>query len=173
MTLNIIVAADKHNGIGKDGNLPWYIPGEMARFKKITTRVVNKNNINVVIMGRITHESIGHTLPDRINIVISNTLNQATDLDIPNDIIIKKSLCDAIDYVTYNIPNVENIFIIGGERLYKDAMDNHEIDRIYLTRINKVYECDRFLHIIDQKKFKITYYEPYEVIEYIIYDNII
>ena len=53
--MNIIVACDSKNGIGLDGNLPWKLKKEMSYFTNITT---SSNNLNVVIMGRNTWNSI-------------------------------------------------------------------------------------------------------------------
>ena len=67
MSINLIMAMDEKNGIGKDNSLPWHIKGELSQFKALTTG-------NIVIMGKNTFESIGHPLPDRENFVISSTM---------------------------------------------------------------------------------------------------
>ena len=55
---SIIVAKDLKNGIGKDNDLCWHIPRDMAYFKNITSSTINSNKENAVIMGRKTWESI-------------------------------------------------------------------------------------------------------------------
>jgi dihydrofolate reductase len=60
-----VVAIDINKGIAKDGKIPWHYPEDLKFFKELTTG-------HVVIMGRKTYESIGHPLPNRINIVISS-----------------------------------------------------------------------------------------------------
>ncbi len=62
--ISIIVAMDKNNLIGKMKKIPWFIPGELKRFRNIT---MNKP----IVMGRKTHESIGKILDGRENIVLS------------------------------------------------------------------------------------------------------
>ena len=62
----IIAAYDKNRAIGKNGRIPWNIPGEMDRFRALTTG-------NTVIMGRLTYEEIGKPLKNRENIVISTS----------------------------------------------------------------------------------------------------
>ena len=72
MTLNIIVAMTKSNVIGNKGHIPWNIPEELEIFKKITEN-------NIVVMGRNTWESLPpekKPLPNRINIIVSKTLNE-------------------------------------------------------------------------------------------------
>ena len=64
MRLSIVVAMDDNRLIGKDNGLPWHLPADLAYFKKITTG-------NSILMGRKTYESIGRTLPNRRNIVIT------------------------------------------------------------------------------------------------------
>ena len=63
-----IIVAHTKNGrvIGNNGKIPWNIPGELDRFKFLTTG-------NAVIMGRKTFEEIGKPLPNIFNIIVSST----------------------------------------------------------------------------------------------------
>ena len=64
--MNIIVAADKNWGIGKDNKLLVSIPADMKMFREETSG-------KVVVMGRKTLESFPNGLPlkNRVNIVIT------------------------------------------------------------------------------------------------------
>ena len=62
--LAIIVAHAQNGTIGLAGNMPWRLPEDLKHFKEVTMG-------HPVIMGRVTHESIGRPLPGRKNIVIS------------------------------------------------------------------------------------------------------
>ncbi|MGD8880910.1 MAG: dihydrofolate reductase, partial [Desulfobacterales bacterium] len=64
MLISLIAAMAKNRIIGRQGEIPWKIPGEQKMFKKITIG-------HAVIMGRKTYESIGRPLPDRTNIVVT------------------------------------------------------------------------------------------------------
>ena len=64
--ISLIVAYASNHVIGNKGTIPWRIKGEQKRFKELTTG-------NVVIMGRRSYEEIGHPLPNRLNIIVSNT----------------------------------------------------------------------------------------------------
>ena len=64
MVISHVVAMSENRVIGKDGQMPWHIPGEQKIFKRLT---VGK----ALILGRKTHESIGRVLPDRTTIIVS------------------------------------------------------------------------------------------------------
>ncbi len=139
--LNLIVAKARNNAIGKSGKIPWSIPEELQYFKEKTIN-------NVVIMGRKTYESIGKPLDQRINIVVSNT-----KVFSEKNCFTVKSLEDALSLAkSFN----KEIFIIGGERLYKEAIDI--VDRMYITEVfMDVKEADTFFPVIDKTKFDVIY----------------
>ena len=62
--LTLIVATERHNGIGIRNTLPWHLPEDLAFFKRTTSG-------HTILMGRKTFESIGRPLPNRRNIVIT------------------------------------------------------------------------------------------------------
>ncbi len=114
--LSIIAVIGKNRELGKDNDLIWHLPGDMKRFRQITTG-------HPVIMGRKTFESIGRPLPNRLNIIISHQKNIAGVTVVP-------SLDEAIA-VAGNDPE---IFIIGGGSIYAQAID--KTDRLYLTIVD-------------------------------------
>ncbi len=102
----LIAAMAANRVIGKDNAIPWDIPGEQARFKRITMG-------HALIMGRRTWQSIGRPLPGRHNIVISrNHSFQAPGAQVAH------SLDEGIALCT----NEKKIFVIGGEQLYRLAL---------------------------------------------------
>ena len=124
--ISIIVATDINDGIGKNNQLPWgRIKEDMQHFKSITTG-------HTVVMGRKTFESIGKPLPNRRNIILSKNIDYIEGVEIV------KSYKDIIKLHAKN-PN-DNIFIIGGESIYKLFKDLS--DRIYITKINDTFNCD-------------------------------
>lgn len=134
--LSLIVAYSKNRVIGKEGRLPWNIPGELKRFKNLTTN-------NVVIFGRVTYEEIGKPLENRMNIIISRTKN----FDEKNCFTVK-SLEDAIKFT-----KGKQIYIGGGEGIFKQAVEI--VDKMYITVIDKEFEGDRYFPNFDESKFKI------------------
>ena len=102
-----LIAAVAENGIiGKDGGIPWHIPADLAHFKALTWG-------QTVIMGRRTYESIGRPLPGRRNIVVSTTLQSLEGCSVAG------SLQEALHLAS---ETGGEIFIIGGARLYEEAL---------------------------------------------------
>ena len=69
ITISHVVALSNNNVIGVENRLPWNLKTDLAHFKEYTT---NK----IIVMGRKTYESIGRPLPNRENLIVSNTLNK-------------------------------------------------------------------------------------------------
>ncbi len=128
MMITIIAAVDNKFGIGKNGLMPWYIPDDLKRFKELT-----KNS--VVIMGRVTYESIGaKPLPNRINIVITKN---------PESVNKKCMACIDFKYaIQLATTMLKPIFIIGGSGIYKEAFN--VCDKVLLTKIDSDFNCDVF-----------------------------
>lgn len=144
MIISLIAAVDSKNGIGLNGKMPWgYIKDDMAFFKKTTTGFP-------VLMGRITFQSLGaKTLPNRKNIVISSKKNLEY-LKTYDNLSYESSFENALDKLL--LEKHKQIFVIGGESIYKKAIDYADI--IYLTHIDKDYNCDRFFPNIDENIFR-------------------
>src|SRR6266446_7771944 len=108
--ISIIDAMDEKRGIRKENKLMWRLPNELSRFKKITMG-------HPIIMGRITHESIGRVLPGRLNIVISRkSEHNLSDENTQNtNCIFVNSLGTALELAKQN--DQHEIFIIGGGQI--------------------------------------------------------
>jgi dihydrofolate reductase/thymidylate synthase len=113
---NIIAAMWPNRGIGLNGRIPWKCTADMKFFKQQTQG-------SVVIMGRKTWESLPYALEGRKNVVITSSRK------IRGDCFTAPSLRRALNEHAGRRPT----FVIGGEKLYKEAM--HDADEIYLTRI--------------------------------------
>ncbi|MGB2181447.1 MAG: dihydrofolate reductase, partial [Pseudomonadales bacterium] len=112
MSLALIVAASENNVIGRDNQLPWYLPGDLAYFKAITMA-------KPVIMGRKTYESIGKPLPGRDNIVITrNSDYPAEGIHVVASLQAAIELAESLVLVNGG----EEIMIIGGAQIYKQAL---------------------------------------------------
>lgn len=138
--INVIVAHDNKYGIGLENSIPWNLKTDLKYFADRTTHA---NKLNVVIMGRNTWESIPDTfkpLKNRINIIISTTLENVND-DLT---FVFPSLNNALLYLDNDYPKSFNdIFIIGGERLYNEALCHPNIDKLYITEVYGDFKCDK------------------------------
>ena len=137
--MNLIVACDSNYGIGKNNMLPnWNIPGDLKRFKDLTTG----NGNNVVIMGKNTFLSLPKgPLPKRINIIVSKTLNSNDNYIVINN------LKEAYEYANKLISSNSNskIWIIGGAQIYEEAIKLNLIKEAYVTKLNDTFNCDTYL----------------------------
>ncbi len=155
--VNFIVAVDKNNGIGLNNKIPWNLKEDLNYFRKKTTENSKDNKYNIVIMGYNTYKSIPTTpLKNRINIVLTNkTLSNAENLYFTNFDNLYKLINNKLNN------NYNKIYIIGGEQIYNLFLNNFNkiyiVDRIYLTRIYKIYNCDTFFNIIPDN-YKLEYY---------------
>ena len=138
--INIIMVAavSANNVIGKDGKIPWYVPEDLKRFKKLTS-------YNPVIMGRKTYESIidsfGKPLENRLNIV----LTRQNDYKAEPKVMVSNSLDDVI----VKFWNYPNLFILGGQKVYEDAMPI--ANKLEITEIHKIIKNgDTFFPKIDK-----------------------
>ncbi len=131
----MMMAMDKNRLIGKEGGMPWHVPGELAYFKRITTG-------KPIIMGRKTFDSIGKPLPGRTNIVATRDTEWHADgvliaHDLDAAVRMAKEVCEAV------ATPADELVVIGGAGLCRDAMPLTQ--RLYLTVIDHAYEGDTWL----------------------------
>jgi len=155
---DIIVAYDDNFGIGKDGKIPWLIPGDLDRFRQITTKTNDPTKRNMIIMGSGTFKSIGRILPNRLNVILSK--KEVKTVNSTNDKIILNTLSEALSYGFSN-KSIERIFVIGGQDIYREAIVNEYLRDIYTTQIMGDYRCDRIFTIFGPGSFYEYMVEPY------------
>ena len=135
--LNIIVAISKNFIIGNDNKIPWNKPEDMKYFKEKTIG----SKMNAIIMGYNTWKSIGKILKDRINIIIDRNVDNGTSNDQlkPDNSYFINNLHNAIISCKQQ-DNINDIWIIGGQSVYLEAIERDDIDNIYITKID--ISCD-------------------------------
>lgn len=125
MKISLIVAMAANRVIGLNNRMPWHLPADLQRFKKITMGAP-------ILMGRKTFESIGRPLPGRINIIVSrNNHYRQPDCRVHQDL--DAALADACRLA-------DEVFVIGGAKLYESLLPR--ADTLYLTEINQLVEGD-------------------------------
>lgn len=137
--LIIIAAAAENNALGINNDLPWHLPDDFKRFKKLTTG-------HKIIMGRKTLESFPKALPDREHIAITRAVDYAPPFD-----------CTVVHSVEAAIALAKNdsiAYIIGGGEIYRQAMSF--ATKIELTRIHASFEADTFFPNIDPKDWELV-----------------
>mgnify|MGYP001317865774 CR=1 FL=1 len=155
--MNIIVAACKNRGIGYKNKLPWKLSKEMKYFKELT--IGEKNN--AVIMGRNTWLSIPQKnipLPKRENIVLTSRVDNMFFKNQNKGLNFAPSL-ESI-YTMYGMYSFDNMWIIGGERVYNDTLNKGLVDSIFYTEIDADYECDTFFPEIPSNFLNIYESDP-------------
>lgn len=137
MEFELIVACDATTGgIGCDGKLPWYLPGDLKRFRKVTSDApVGK--MNAVIMGRRTWESLpdkSRPLPGRLNVIL--TTRKPAPITMTETVRAYASFEEALrDLAT--MPRVHKVFVIGGAQLYERALRHRDCKTVHLTIVHR------------------------------------
>lgn len=127
--ISAIAAISKNRGLGKDNKLLFHIPGDLPRFKQITTG-------HPIIMGRKTYESMGRVLPNRTNIIITRDQQYTVD-----GAVVVGSVEQALEEAK-KTPGNDEIFIIGGGQIFHEALPF--VERLYLTIVDTDAEADAF-----------------------------
>ena len=118
MRLTLLLALAKNGVIGRDNDLPWRLPADLRRFKRLTMG-------HAIVMGRRTWESIGRPLPGRKSVVLSRDPTfQAPGAEVV------PSLAEALRRHVGD----DEIFIIGGAEVFAEALPR--ADRLELTRVH-------------------------------------
>jgi dihydrofolate reductase len=137
MLISAIVATAKNNVIGKDNQIPWYLPADLSYFKKTTLG-------HHIIMGRNSFHSIGRPLPKRTNIVVTRDLFFSAD-----GVLVAHSVEEALG-MAYD-GEEEEVFIIGGGEIYRETAELWE--KIYLTKVDLLAEGDVFFPEINPSEW--------------------
>lgn len=147
----IVAATAAVMAIGKNGKLPWRLPGEIANFKRVTMG----GGRAACVMGRATWDSIPtkyRPLPGRVNIVVSS-----------REAISGGFVCVNLDEAlkTARAKGCEEVFVIGGARLYAAALGDRRCWRVHLTAIEDPKGelsdgCDAFFPVLRASEFGLT-----------------
>lgn len=132
-SVNIIVAMSPNHAIGSNGLLPWHLPEDLVRFKQITFG-------HTIIMGRRTFESLPNgALPGRRNIVISHNAYTFENCEI----------FPSLENALRSCEGEGDVFIIGGESIYRQALPLAK--KLYITLVD------------ENPKFADTFFPEFEI----------
>ena len=122
--LELVVAVARNGVIGRNNELPWRLPADLAYFKRLTLG-------HPVLMGRRTWQSIGRALPGRQNIVLSRD----PGFSAPGAVVVR-SLAEARSAAG----GTERLMVIGGAELFRECLDDASV--LHLTEVQAELDGD-------------------------------
>ncbi|XP_017490940.1 PREDICTED: dihydrofolate reductase-like [Rhagoletis zephyria] len=158
--ISLVAACCRSHGIGKNGDLPWRLKKEMEFFSRITSTVStplaeagdDQVKKNAVIMGITTYMCIPprfRPLKDRVNVVLSRTARETP----AGASYMFRSLSEAVETLS-TLPEIDQLFVIGGESVYRESVTRPDAEFIFLTRIDADIDCDRFFPEVDMSVYE-------------------
>lgn len=135
--ISIIAAIADNGAIGKNNDLIWRLPNDLKRFKSLTDG-------HTIVMGRRTFESLPKgALPNRKNVVMTS---------MPEAIGTSAFVCSSWEEMMDLTEKDNDVFIIGGASIYRDALDI--ANRMYITRVHETFDADVFFPEIDYSEWE-------------------
>ncbi|WP_370980827.1 dihydrofolate reductase [Agaribacterium sp. ZY112] len=142
MEKHIVVAMAKNNVIGVNNTLPWHLPADLKHFKELTIG-------QVMLMGRLTFDSIGRALPKRTTIVITRDRDWSAE-----GVLVCYSLDEAIELAQARARDLglNKIMIAGGANIYRQLID--QADVLHVTEVDLDIDGDAYFPNIDKEKWR-------------------
>jgi dihydrofolate reductase/thymidylate synthase len=161
-SFSIVVAMDERRGIGHEGRLPWQLSADLKHFKEITTKTKDPSKQNIVVMGRKTWESLPvkfRPLPNRINVVLTQQLNYS----LPSGVYQFNGFETFLKWLQEKEikQRYEGCFIIGGQKIFDEAIGWPSCQTLFVTHIQKTFPSDTFFPSFE-KEFVLIKQSPLE-----------
>jgi dihydrofolate reductase len=147
MRVSLIVAMAAGGVIGRENRLPWHLPADLRRFKRLTMG-------HPLVMGRKTYESIGRPLPGRTMVVVTRDAGYA-----PAGVRVAHSVDEALA-IAAAAEGGEEVFVAGGAEIYHQTLPR--ADRIHLTRIDAEFPGDTRFPTFDESQWCLADEERHE-----------
>lgn len=146
MWVSLIVAVSENGVIGRDGGLPWRLSKDLRRFKQLTMG-------HHLVIGRRTWEEVGAPLPGRTMVVVTRERRFAAD-----GVLVAHSLDEALELARDD----DEPFIGGGAEIYRMALEQSLVDRLYITRVHADIEGDTVFPEIDLEAWRLISREDHD-----------
>lgn len=144
--LSLIVALARNRAIGEANNLLWHLPGDLKRFKALTTG-------HTIIMGRKTYESFPkRPLPNRFHVVLSRGCSSVDE----QNVVFVPGLEQALD----SVPVGDEAFVIGGGQIYTQFLPF--CSKAYLTEVDADFRADTFFPELSSSLWVQAETEPWQ-----------
>ena len=153
-TVTLIAAVAANGVIGRDGDIPWRLPGEQKLFKARTVG-------HVLVMGRRTYESIGRPLPERTTIVVTRQPGWRAE-GVLTATSVPEALARAAEVD-------DEIYVAGGQQIYRAALP--VADRMVITRVEARPDGDTVFPPVDWAGWREVEREPHEGFEVVTYER--
>jgi len=149
VTVSLIAALSVENrGIGWQGGLPWHLPRDLQRFRRLTMG-------HALIFGRKTYESLGgRQLPGRRLIVLTRR-----GLTVKG-VLTAQSLEQALAIATQDLGDPDP-FVGGGGEVFAEALAKDLVDRMVLTRVHAAPPADAFFPEFDSGRWRVLEWEEH------------
>jgi dihydrofolate reductase len=147
VTVTLVAAVARNGVIGADGGIPWHLPDDQRRFKELTVG-------HVLVMGRLTYESIGRPLPGRTTVVVTRTAGWSADDD---GVLVAPGVAEALALAA---TVDDEVFVVGGSRVYEEALPL--ADRLELTWVDAEPEGDARFPAVDWDAWREVAREEHE-----------
>jgi len=152
MSIILLAAVGANHVIGRDGEMPWHLPEDLAHFKATTMG-------HTLVMGRKTYDSIGRALPGRRTIVMTSQIGwHAPSVEVAH------SLAEALA-----LAGPTEVFIVGGGDVYQQAMPF--ADRLMLTEVDQSPEGDVVFPTIEPAHWRETARQAHEGFAFVTYER--
>lgn len=158
MTVTLVAAVARNGVIGRDGDIPWRLPGEQQRFKEVTLG-------HVLVMGRRTYDSIGRPLPGRTTVVVTRQPGwRPAD---GADVLVASTVDDALARAA---ELDDEVYVAGGSQVYAEALAR--ADRLLLTLVDAAPEGDTVFPPVDWKQWAEVAREPHDGWSLVTYERV-
>lgn len=141
----VLIAAVARNGvIGRDGDMPWYIPSDFAHFKRTTMS-------KPMVMGRKQFESVGKPLPGRTNIVVTRQ-----DDYQPDGVLVINDVSAALEHASTiaKADGADEVMVVGGGEIYRQTIE--VADRLIISHVDRDIDGDVSFPVIDPDVWKVA-----------------
>ena len=152
MTVTVIAAVGANRAIGRDNDMPWHLPEDLAHFKRTTLG-------HTLVMGRKTYDSIGRPLPGRTTVVVTRQLSWSA----PN-VLVAHSLERALQ-----LAHGDEVFVAGGGEIYAQALPL--ADAMVLTEVEQSPEAEVFFPEVDPAAWREVAREPHDGFSFVTYER--
>lgn len=154
MTVTLLAAVGTNGVIGRDGGLPWHIPGDLPHVKRTTFG-------HVVVMGRRTYDSIGKPLPGRTTIVLTRD-SDWSEAGVTACADIESALRVAAEFDP-------EVYVLGGAEIYRLAMPH--ADRLLISEVPQSPDGDTYFPTIDADVWAETDRDPRDGFDVVTYER--